>query len=63
MWDYTKVLAVEFQKLLFDDRSSILKKYYVDMTAKCSVGAGKKCFYETVSSGMAKFVSMSKANR
>ena len=41
VWEYAKILAAEFQKLLFGNRSSILKKYYVDMCTKCSVGASK----------------------
>ena len=41
VWEYAKILGAEFQKLSFDDRSSILKKYYVDMCIKYSVGAGK----------------------
>ena len=41
VWEYAKISAAEFQKLSFDDRSSILKKYYVDMSAKYSVGAVK----------------------
>ena len=42
IWDYTKISIREFQKLLFDDRSNILKKFY--MSAKYSVGAGKISF-------------------
>ena len=41
MWEYAKILAAEFQKLSFDSRSSIFKQYYVDITAKYLVGAGK----------------------
>ena len=41
MWDYAKVSAGNFQKPSFDDRSSILKKYYADISAKYSVGASK----------------------
>ena len=44
LWDYAKILASEFRKLSFDDKTSILKKYYVDMSAKYSVSAGKKFF-------------------
>ena len=41
LWGYAKTLAAEFQKLSFDDRSSILKQYHVDMSSKYLVGAGK----------------------
>ena len=41
VWEYAKILGAEFQKLSFDDRSSILKKYYVYRCTKYSVGAGK----------------------
>ena len=44
VWEYAKFSAADYQKLSFDDRSSILKKYYVDMSAKYSVGAGKISF-------------------
>ena len=54
VWDYAKISAAEFQKLSFDDRSSILKKCYVDMTAIYSAGSGNKFFYEAVSSGKSK---------
>ena len=62
MWDYAKILAIEFQKLSFDNRSSILKKYYVDMTAKYSAGANNKLFYDAVPSGKSKPVSICKEN-
>ena len=54
VWDYAKVSAAEFQKLSFDDRSTILKKCHVDMTTKYSAGSGNKFFYEAVSSGKSK---------
>ena len=41
LWEYAKILAAEFQKLSLDNKSSILKQYYVDMSAKYLVGAGK----------------------
>ena len=28
VWEYAKILTVEFQKLLFDNRYSILKQYH-----------------------------------
>ena len=31
VWDFAKILASEFENLPFDDKSSILKKYYVVM--------------------------------
>ena len=61
VWKYAKNSAAEFQKHSFDYRSSILKKYYVDVTAKYSAGAGKK--FEGVSSGKSKSVSVCKGNR
>lgn len=63
VWKYAKNSGAEFQKLSFDYRSSILKKYYVDVTAKYSAGAGKKFFFEAVSSGKSKSVSVFKGNR
>ena len=44
VWDFAKILASEFQNLPFDDKSSILKKYYVDMLSKCSDGKSKIIF-------------------
>ena len=44
VWGYAKTSAVDSQKLSFGDRSSILKKYYVDMSAKYLVGGGKISF-------------------
>lgn len=41
VWEYAKISASDFQKLSFDDRSSIFKNYYLDMSTKCSMGAGK----------------------
>ena len=41
VWEYAKISTAKFEKLLFDDRSSILKKYYVDMCTKYLVGADK----------------------
>ena len=40
IWEYAKISASDFQKLSFDDRASILKNYYSDMSSKCYVGAG-----------------------
>ena len=39
IWEYAKIPASDFQKLSFDDRASILKHYYSDMSAKYSVSA------------------------
>ena len=44
VWEYVKISAVDYQKLSFDDRSSILKKYSVDISAKYSVGGSKILF-------------------
>ena len=41
VWEYAKIYASDFQKLSFDDRSYILKNYYLDMSTKYSMGAGK----------------------
>ena len=41
VWEYAKILASDFQKFSFDNRSSILKNYYLDMSTKYSTGAGK----------------------
>ena len=41
VWEYAKIYASDFQKLLFDDISYILKNYYLDMSTKYSMGAGK----------------------
>ena len=40
IWDYAKISSSDYQKLSFEDKSSILKSYYVDMSAKYSFGAG-----------------------
>ena len=46
VWDYAKILAGEFQKLSCDDRSSILRKYYVDTPAKyLVVGSWKEWLF------------------
>ena len=44
VWDIAKISSSEFQNLPFDDKSSILKKYYVDMLSKYSDGKGKIIF-------------------
>ena len=40
IWEYTKISTSGFQKLSFDERASILKNYYSDISVKYSVGAG-----------------------
>ena len=40
IWEYAKISASNFQKLSFDNRASILKNYYSNMSAKYSVGTG-----------------------
>ena len=42
--DFAKILASEFENLPFDDKSSSLKRYYVDMLSKYSDGKGKICY-------------------
>ena len=61
--DYAKISASELQKISFDNKSIILKIYYVDMLAKYSVGAGKKFFYGVVSSGKSRSILICKGNR
>ena len=41
IWDYAKISADNVHKLSFDDRFSILKNYYLDMSVKYYFGAGK----------------------
>ena len=58
IWDYDKISAGDFQKLSFDDRASILKNCYSDMSAKYSVGAGKMFIYLSFCPGFfASFIS------
>ena len=45
IWDYAKILALEFQKLSFEDKSKILRNYYTEMSTKYLVNSGKICFY------------------
>ena len=40
IWDYAKISSSDYQKLSFENKSSILKSYYVDMSAKYSFGTG-----------------------
>ena len=40
IWNYAKISSSDYQKLSFEDRSSILKGHYVDMSAKYSLGSG-----------------------
>ena len=37
-WDYAKISSSDYQKLSFEDKFSILKSYYVDMS--CTLGTG-----------------------
>ena len=55
VWDYAKVSAADYQKLSFDVTSSISKKYYVDISAKYSVGAGKILFSFSVGGFLARY--------
>ena len=45
VWDFAKIPASEFQNLPFDNKSTILKKYYVDMLSKHPDGKSKIIFY------------------
>ena len=38
IWDYAKISSSDYQKLSFEDKFSILKSYYVDMS--CTLGTG-----------------------
>ena len=40
IWNYAKISSSDYQKLSLEDRPSILKGHYVDMSAKCSLGSG-----------------------
>ena len=44
VWDFAEISSSEFQNLPFDDKSGILKKYYVDMLSKYPDGKGKIIF-------------------
>ena len=44
VWDFAEISSSKFQNLLFDDKSSILKKYYVDMLSRYADGKGKIIF-------------------
>ena len=44
VWDFAKISSSKFQNLLFDDKSSILKRYYVDMLPRYADGKGKIIF-------------------
>ena len=45
VWDYAKISFSDYQKLVIDNRSSILKSYYRDMCKNYSVGSVKiLCF-------------------
>ena len=44
VWDFAKISSSKFQNLLFDDKSSILKRYYVDMLSRYADGKDKIIF-------------------
>ena len=44
VWDFAKISSSEFQNLSFDDKSNLLKKYYVEILAKYSESNGKLFF-------------------
>ena len=44
VWDFAKISVSEFRNLPFDDKWSILKKYYVDMLSKYFDSKGKIIF-------------------
>ena len=44
IWDFAKISSSELQSLSFDEKSSLLKKYYIEMLAKYTEGKGKLFF-------------------
>ena len=44
VWDFAKISSSEFKSLSFDKKSSLLKKYYIEMSAKYTEGKGKLFF-------------------
>ena len=44
VWNFAKISSSEFQNLPFDNKSSILIKYYVNMLSKYSDGKGENIF-------------------
>ena len=45
VWDFAKTSSSELQSLSFDNKSSLLKTYYVEMLSKQPVGKGKTIFF------------------
>ena len=44
VWDFAKISLSEFQSFSFDNKSSLLKKYCIEMSAKYTEGKGKLFF-------------------
>ena len=44
VWDFAKISSSEFQSLSFDDKSRLLKNYYLEMSSKYTEGRGKRLF-------------------
>ena len=44
IWDYADLSQADHQKLSVEDRSSILKKYYVDLSVRY-LDSGKNCIF------------------
>lgn len=44
IWDYSGLSFADYQKLLIDKRSSILRKCYSDMCKRYSIGVGSGIF-------------------
>ena len=45
VWDFAKTSSSELQSLSFDNKSSLLKTYYVEMLSKQPMGKGKTIFF------------------
>ena len=44
VWDFAKISPSEFRSLSFDDKSLLLKKYYVEMSSMNTEVRGKPLF-------------------
>ena len=44
VWDFAKISSSEFQSLSFDDKSRLLKNYYLEISSKYTEGRGKQFF-------------------
>ena len=44
VWDFAKISSSEFQSLSLDDKSRLLKNYYLEISSKYTEGRGKQFF-------------------